>query len=138
MDYNVSIYELFYNISRCEYIGSKTIQLHIKNYMNFISVLKNYYNIQEINRLITLEPERYINIPQYIYVYIAGTIEKISKEIEIAVPEWVYDDYYFLSEPWFPEDIDKYILVKDIIVKTVPLPFKKRNMFISEQIISFL
>lgn len=138
MDYNVSIYELFYNMSRCEDTGFKSIQLHIKNYMKFISVLKGDCNIQEINRLIDLEPEKYTNIPQYIYVYIAGTIETISEEIKIHVPAWVYDDYYSLNEPWFQEDIDKYTLIKDIILKTTPLPFRKRNMFISEQIISFL
>lgn len=138
MDYNISIYTLFYNISKCTDISSQKIKLHIENYKKFIYVLESYYKINEISKLIDLEPEIYDNIPQYIYVYIAGTIEILSKDMQIDVPSWIYKDYYFLSEPWFQEDIDKYILVKDIIIKTAPLPFKKRNMFISEQVISFL
>jgi hypothetical protein len=137
MDYNVTVHTLFYNISRDEEINSKSIRLHIRNYLQFISTLKSYYNIQEINKLVDVEPIKYSNIPKYVYVYIAGTIEMISKEISIAVPNWVYDDYYFLSEPWFPEDMNKYLLVKDILIKTTPLPLRKRNLFASEQVISF-
>ena len=77
----------------------------------------NPESLQEIDSLGIIEGAFY-----------AGLVEEMAKEQNFSVPDWVYKDIYYLSEPLFFNGLTGDSRI--ITALESPLSFKTRNIFI--------
>lgn len=117
---------------------SDLIQQLNKGSLSMFPILKGdfldkfYSSAPEEKFLMLLEePETYPSIPNWIYAYLAGMVHKLSNDFTLAVPEWVFKDKYYLSEPYFSDNASNDHL-KIYLMYTSPSEFKHRNIFTSE------
>jgi hypothetical protein len=64
--------------------------------------------------------------------YIAAMVEELCFTNDIDIPGWVVDKKYSLKKPFFvggPESIKAFLIVES------PLPFRRRNIFVSENVL---
>jgi hypothetical protein len=84
--------------------------------------------------MINEEPLRYKDIDQPIYVYAAAAVHKLANDHNLPVPEWVFDEYYFLEEPYF--SINARGKLRLLLLYQSPPEFKFRNFFEMENTLS--
>lgn len=131
-----TVYELFEEMSSEKELKTKNIRIYIQNFLHYINNLQDNNEFTKIYELFIEEPKHYENIPHYVYAYFSAIIESISIEFHIKQPKWIDGDFYFLNEEWFPEEIEKFKRVKERLRECSPMPFKKRNLYVSENAIS--
>lgn len=61
--------------------------------------------------------------------YFAASVEYLCLENRIPIPGWVHNKKYFLEEPFFAGGLES---VKAFLLVESPLPFRRRNIFVSE------
>lgn len=84
----------------------------------------------EKERLVHEEPEK-IATAGYrdVNAYLAAVAETLSREAGLVPPEWSEKSEYFLPEPWFAGKLEN---LKAILLVESPIPFRRRNLFVSE------
>lgn len=60
--------------------------------------------------------------------YLAAVTETLCREAGISPPEWTERPEYFLHEPWFAGGLEN---LKAILLAESPVPFRRRNLFVS-------
>jgi hypothetical protein len=65
--------------------------------------------------------------------YLAAVAETLSREAGLAPPDWSEKSEYFLPEPWFAGGLEN---LKVILLVESPIPFRRRNLFVSENAMS--
>lgn len=133
MSYITTIEDLIYKLSSMENIQYKDIKLSIQDYLHYLSSVNDS---SLINDSFKNEPKHHPNIPQNIYAYLAGIVEKVSQDLKINIPNWIYNKYYYLESDWFPPEVEKLESLKKMLKITSPEPFKNRNIYVSENAIS--
>ena len=91
---------------------------------------------RKLIRIVQDEPQFNSQVSPYIYAYVAATVEKICNENKLVIPKWVNKEKYFLKTKWFPPEIDSYEQLKPILERKSPPEFKKRNLYVSENVLS--
>jgi hypothetical protein len=61
--------------------------------------------------------------------YFAASVEFLCIESGVPIPGWVHNKKYFLEEPFFAGGLES---VKAFLLVESPLPFRRRNIFVSE------
>jgi hypothetical protein len=135
MKTNLTVDRLLFNLSSKKQIEYKDIKLCIQDYLHYINSVNDTSTKAEVESLFTAEPKMYSNIPKNVYAYIAAIVEKLTKDFKLYTPEWIYKKVYYLENPWFPPEIEKYEKIKEIMKKVSPEAFKSRNLFVSEDAI---
>jgi len=126
------------NIKNLNFIN----EINDNNFSHFISeflhsikiILKN--NKEDFYIMTKNEPLINKDIKQYIYVYFIAIIEKTCNENNINIPYWINKEKYYLSYKWFPLECEKYYFLKPILEEESPTEFKKRNLFVSNNVLS--
>jgi hypothetical protein len=77
--------------------------------------------------MISEEPSRYSFIEKPIYVYAAAAVHKLANDYNLLVPAWVFDEYYFLEEPYFSMNARGKLRL--LLLYQSPPEFKFRNFF---------
>lgn len=132
MHNRVSVARLLYNLSLKKEVENKDVKLYIQNYLHYIESYLKENNKDSISVLFNTEPKNYKKIPISAYAYIAAMTEKITKDNEITTPKWVYNRKYYLDNPWYPPEVEKYPRLKAVLKDVSPEPFKSRNLYVSE------
>jgi hypothetical protein len=65
--------------------------------------------------------------------FYAGVVEKLADEQNMTVPEWVFQEKYYLPEPVFLGGLKGEYRI--YIMLETPLAFKIRNIFVGENIL---
>ena len=65
--------------------------------------------------------------------YFAASVEYLCLESHISIPGWVHSKKYFLKEPFFAGGLES---LKAFLLVESPLPFRRRNIFVSENALS--
>jgi hypothetical protein len=61
--------------------------------------------------------------------YLAAVAEYLCLETDMDPPNWVNKKEYFLSRPWFYGGLES---IKAFLLVESPGPFRRRNIFVSE------
>jgi hypothetical protein len=61
--------------------------------------------------------------------YFAASVEYLCLESHIPIPAWVHNKKYFLKDPFFAGGLES---LKAFLLVESPLPFRRRNIFVSE------
>ena len=64
--------------------------------------------------------------------YIAAMVEELCFTNNLDIPEWVFDKKYQLKEPFFVGGLES---LKAFLIVENPLPFRRRNIFVSENVL---
>ena len=64
--------------------------------------------------------------------YIAAMVEELCFTNNIDIPDWVFDKKYSLKEPFFVGGLES---IKAFLIVESPLPFRRRNIFVSENVL---
>jgi len=59
-------------------------------------------------------------------------VEELCFTNDIEIPEWVFDKKYSLKEPFFVGGLES---IKAFLIVESPLPFRRRNIFVSENVL---
>ena len=65
--------------------------------------------------------------------YFAACVESLCLEYHIPIPSWVQNEQYFLKTPFFAGGMES---LKAFLLVESPLPFRRRNIFVSENALS--
>ena len=80
------------------------------------------------------EPERLgWDRPPDIRAYLAAVTETLCREAGLTPPDWTQKPDYFLKEPWFAGHLEN---LKAILLVESPIPFRRRNLFVSANALS--
>jgi hypothetical protein len=60
--------------------------------------------------------------------YLAAMAEYLCREAGLPPPDWTERPEYFLHEPWFAGGLEN---LKAILLVESPVPFRRRNLFVS-------
>ena len=71
--------------------------------------------------------------PPDIRAYLAAVTESLCREAGLTPPEWTQKPDYFLKEPWFAGHLEN---LKAILLVESPIPFRRRNLFVSANALS--
>ena len=74
------------------------------------------------------EPEGIRELPVEISAWIAGMVHYLCNKYNIEKPDWIFDDYYFLDEPFFGLNPPKGRL-KGLVFANTPHEMRMRNIF---------
>jgi len=65
--------------------------------------------------------------------YYAAMVESLCLESRLKIPTWVNDRRCFLHDPAFAGGLES---LKAVLLVESPLPFRRRNIFVSENALS--
>lgn len=65
--------------------------------------------------------------------YWAAMAETLSIEANLPVPKWTRNPRTFLKYPWFAGGLEN---LKAILIAESPVPFRRRNLFVSANALS--
>ena len=65
--------------------------------------------------------------------YIAAMVEELCFRNNLSIPDWVFDKKYSLKEPFFVGGLDS---LKAFLLVESPLSFRRRNIFVSANVLS--
>jgi hypothetical protein len=68
-----------------------------------------------------------------IRAYLAAVTETLCREAGLPPPDWTQRPDYFLKEPWFAGHLEN---LKAILLVESPIPFRRRNLFVSANALS--
>lgn len=60
--------------------------------------------------------------------YLAAVVETLCREVGLAVPSWRDNPRCYLGRPWFAGRMES---LKAILLAESPVPFRRRNLFVS-------
>lgn len=60
--------------------------------------------------------------------YLAAVVETLCREVEMVPPCWTESPERFLRYPWFAGGLES---LKAILIVESPVPFRRRNLFVS-------
>ena len=94
-----------------------------------------FFFIQKIQiektRLITHFPFSQVTGKKY-KAYIAAAVEELCLKNNLEIPAWIFNRRYFLKEPFFVGGLES---LKAFLIVESPLPFRRRNIFVSENVL---
>lgn len=61
--------------------------------------------------------------------YLAAVVETLCRETALRPPLWTEKPEYFLVKPWFAGGLED---LKAILLVESPVPFRRRNLFVTE------
>ncbi len=64
--------------------------------------------------------------------YFAASVEYLCLGNHIPIPEWVHQKKYFLKNPFFAGGLES---LKAFLLVESPLSFRRRNIFVSENVL---
>ena len=64
--------------------------------------------------------------------YIAAAVEELCFTNNIEIPDWVFDKKYRLKEPYFVGGLES---IKAFLIVESPVSFRRRNIFVSENVL---
>ncbi len=64
--------------------------------------------------------------------YFAASVEYLCLESHIPIPSWVHNKKYFLKDPFFAGGLES---LKAFLLVESPLSFRRRNIFVSENVL---
>lgn len=64
--------------------------------------------------------------------YVAAAVELLSLKNNLEIPGWVFEKKYFLKDPFFVGGLES---LKAFLIVESPLPFRRRNIFVSENVL---
>jgi hypothetical protein len=89
---------------------------------------------EEKMRMVQDESERLgWDRPPDIRAYLAAVTETLCREAGLTPPNWTHKPDYFLKEPWFAGHLEN---LKVILLVESPIPFRRRNLFVSANALS--
>jgi hypothetical protein len=97
---------------------------------NFIDEF-NRSSIEKKQKMVKKFPFKGITDKKYA-AYIAAMVEELCFTNDIDIPEWVFDKKYSLKEPFFVGGLES---LKAFLIVESPLPFRRRNIFVSENVL---
>ena len=65
--------------------------------------------------------------------FLAATAECLSWRFDLIIPSWTDSPERILSEPWFADENAK---LKKLLAKESPTSFRRRNLFVSQNVLS--
>lgn len=65
--------------------------------------------------------------------YLAAVAETLCREVSLPVPLWTESRQYFLHRPWFAGGLET---LKALLLTESPVPFRRRNLFVSANALS--
>jgi hypothetical protein len=71
--------------------------------------------------------------PPDVRAYLAAVTETLCREAGLTFPDWTQKPDYFLKEPWFAGHLEN---LKAILLVESPIPFRRRNLFVSANALS--
>ena len=83
--------------------------------------------------LIKREPKHYKNVPDYRYAMCAATANKLANDYDIEVPDWVWNDRYYMKEMYFGNVRKGRLRMYNMLYS--PAEFKHRGLFVDENIL---
>lgn len=88
---------------------------------------------EKIFDLIKWEPKHYKNVPDYQYAMCAATANKLANDYDIEVPDWVWNDRYYMKEMYFGNVRKSRLRMYNMLYS--PAEFKHRGLFVDENIL---
>jgi hypothetical protein len=64
--------------------------------------------------------------------YIAAMVEELCFQNKMDIPEWVWNKQFQLKEPFFVGGLES---LKAFLIAESPLPFRRRNIFVSSNVL---
>jgi hypothetical protein len=106
------------------------IELNISNYLDYF-----YYASQDERQIsINEEPQNNKDVSCENYAYVAAMVEKLCTDFSLQYPQWIFKDYYFLRDPWFPARIKGKARIYLMLYS--PVEFLRRNLYVSENVLT--
>lgn len=100
--------------------------IHISNFIDDFIRSDNKTRTE----MIIDEPAQYDMVSKEEYSYVAALIERLADYYGVDKPLWIYNkDKYYLDNPYFP--IECKGRLRWFLLIDSPVPFKKRNIFVS-------
>lgn len=65
--------------------------------------------------------------------YLAAVAETLCREVGLPVPSWTESRQCFLDRPWFAGGLET---LKALLLAESPVPFRRRNLFVSANALS--
>lgn len=65
--------------------------------------------------------------------YIAALVEELCVRNRLNIPAWVEDKKLFLKEPYFVGELES---LKSFLLVESPVSFRRRNIFVSENVLT--
>lgn len=99
-------------------------------------LLDNFYSAKTDNEKMSLiidEPE--YNEQHIVFLcMLAGTVEKLAKNYNLPIPEWVNEDKYVMKNIYYAFDTQNPEFQK-YLSETTPDEYKKRNIMVGESML---
>jgi hypothetical protein len=64
--------------------------------------------------------------------YVAAMVEDLCLNFNLEIPDWVFNKKYSLKEPYFVGGLES---LKAFLLVESPLSFRRRNIFVSENVL---
>lgn len=98
--------------------------------------LDQFYRLgkEERSSSIAEEPTMYSDLSSWYYAYIAAAVHQLCLKYGIDCPAWALDKKYVLKEPKFAMDAKGDLRL--ILIAESPYPFKARNLFVPDNVLS--
>lgn len=91
----------------------------------------NRADMTEKQRMVKSFPFNKIKDKKYA-AYIAAAVEELCYRNRMDSPEWVFDKKYRLKEPLFVGGLES---MKAFLIAESPVSFRRRNIFVSENVL---
>ncbi|MCP5103975.1 MAG: hypothetical protein GY950_11380 [bacterium] len=97
---------------------------------NFIDEF-NSAGIEKKKKMVERFPFTGIEEKKYC-AYVAAMVEELCFTNDLDIPEWVFDKKYRLKEPFFVGGLES---LKAFLIVESPLSFRRRNIFVSANVL---
>lgn len=98
---------------------------------NFIDDF-NRADLDEKRNMVAEFPFEKVNEKKYT-AYIAAAVEELCFRNGMDIPGWVFDKKYSLKEPFFVGGLES---LKAFLIVESPVPFRRRNIFVSANVLT--
>lgn len=86
------------------------------------------------NSAIKEEPVEYEDIPKWQYSYLAASVHLLCLRYKLKCPKWALSFKYVLKDPKFAMDAKGDLRL--VLILESPYPFKARNLFVPDNVLS--
>lgn len=95
--------------------------------------LDEFYSADLIKKKKMIKEFPFRNIKDKKYgAYTAAMVEDLCLSCNLDIPDWVFDKKYSLKEPFFVGGLES---LKAFLIAESPLSFRRRNIFVSENVL---